>query len=440
MKRRVCILLLCIGVGVVANVAVAWALALRDVDEWYRAGWWGELEMEDVAFSKRFPAWTPWADAEDAAALGGTIYRPGASLTLTSRGRWIKDPSGREVAEQQSELVVRSGFPFPSLRRDVVGLLEPNAPTIVYEPAPGAWGGIPLPDRGPPATPGSLGATLPCVPLLGATLANVSLYGLAFFVVFLAPRRMRRRLLRSEGRCVRCTYPIDPDGLCAECGTRADAPPPDARSSARRPLVRLLLAHWMVLWRTSVYLLIGAALTFGVVRLRMTWPPNAMPVGAWPAWDGTDGSLVAVPEGSDWIPVERGTGRARPTTLAFGGSAGIVRRTAFERSYWTGVHHRDLRSSRPTMDVAAIDRIGWPLHVVQREHFIPWSPGRRTRAGSPDWMRPAPSKSDHESPRESTRSGLLATGVGVNSAFYALLSWLLVSIVCLACRKKRPVP
>ncbi|MEM7228670.1 MAG: hypothetical protein AAF432_07640 [Planctomycetota bacterium] len=62
---------------------------------------------------------------------------------------------------------------------------------------------------------------MPTTPLLPGMLANTSLYGIVLWLLWFAPRYIRRwRRLRRE-KCIICAYPTKHGETCSECGTIA---------------------------------------------------------------------------------------------------------------------------------------------------------------------------------------------------------------------------
>ena len=213
---------LCIGLGFVTTVAVAWALAAlaptpaRSRTELLDGGvqwllceehtqwgasrrWWVPLELTDGMVLRSL--WDESAIVSDAPCL--------------NRG-WGELPEGPDGSSGCEDA---RGWPALCLwcRLYAAGAAVPIE-----------WvhGGI---QASPATTAAASAVVLPLQPIWSGLLINIVVYALAWGVLLFALGWVRRARRRANGRCTGCGYDragLAPHAACPECGVTSPATPP----------------------------------------------------------------------------------------------------------------------------------------------------------------------------------------------------------------------
>ena len=202
MKRRLAIAAVCLFLGAVINVLVAWGIGAL-VES-------GNLNVEPAAEGDDWPVTPPegWPRPDyvmSSRALG--FRNEGGSFGLTngrSGPRW--------------SMFIRSyGWPMLCGRTRDAG----NVKDATYFPVwSGDWfeGVVPPPFLN--SNPFAYNC-LPLEPLWPGFAANTAFYGGLVWLVGFGPFVLRRTLRRRRGCCVRCGYDLAGLSRCPECGTGA---------------------------------------------------------------------------------------------------------------------------------------------------------------------------------------------------------------------------
>lgn len=218
MKRRLAIAAVCLLLGAVINVLVAWGWIVvfgvprhdfRDIDDhpllW--RGYDGEpFEPDEVEYAHR------------ADSLGVTYLL----------GGWLRDdeyPPLGLLAEGASRRVVAAGFPMRSLYYERTGFAryfdgdDEGSLNMITGWTDGIW----IPWRKPSYFYYGFqpGCVLPTLPVWPGFAVNTAIYGVLIWLVGFGPFALRRTLRRRRGRCVRCGYDVAGLTKCPECGACA---------------------------------------------------------------------------------------------------------------------------------------------------------------------------------------------------------------------------
>jgi hypothetical protein len=205
MKRWLGVALICLIIGAIVNVVLAWWITVADTSRWTFGGHYGPPDQAQSEW------WLRNVPAEFPFAVEFVISKP-------MRGVWTEVLSDQDLlptgtdAEERKPLFVerrRAGWPFKSLE----GQKWFSSSDHRLNQSHGAW---PLFDTKP---------WLPLRPMWPGFLANSVLFGLVPFLpiaAFAAARRSRRR---RRHQCLHCGYPVGTSPVCTECG-RAMAQPP----------------------------------------------------------------------------------------------------------------------------------------------------------------------------------------------------------------------
>ena len=204
-------LALFVTAGAVINVGVAWACASqqptwrRQVTESPPAGYALEFEQflrSRLTFREVFPQ----------------LLRRCGRISIRATG-WRANLHYGDAAwgsAPQLTLEVRrlvAGWPFPSLAGEHHWIRYPASQEHAY------FGAIPFGDPKPASGNGAVPFSfLPFRPLPAGFAANLLLYTLIIWSLWLSALTLRRALRRRRNRCPACGYPVGSSSFCTECG------------------------------------------------------------------------------------------------------------------------------------------------------------------------------------------------------------------------------
>ncbi len=208
LRRWIIPVIVCLAVGVVVNVAVAWGCVLVSRPRLGAA----HHEQPVTVWNFKAPSWWPPPDFASKEHKAGVSHQ------------WLyvktTDSSSREFETHG----ISAGLPFRSLRSvwayaweldgsDAVAVVEPQSE---YATSP-FLDGMPLPSV---LQHGDLKNTLlPVAPIWLGFLANTLLYAALAWCMLFAPGEARRWRRRKRGACQKCGYDLKRiAGVCPECG------------------------------------------------------------------------------------------------------------------------------------------------------------------------------------------------------------------------------
>ncbi|MBX3407363.1 MAG: hypothetical protein KF869_11440 [Phycisphaeraceae bacterium] len=181
---------------------------------------WTPQEWLDNPLDWRVRKWPQWdVEVREVHALG---------VRCTEiKGRLYLPPGATPGVGHDTVLVVRAGWPFSCLE-------------AASEPAPDAWGGIPLVrvfspmfsiSRGTQPKPRTVldrdilidlravpAGIVPLSPVWPALIANTFVWALILAALVHGPRLVRGEFRMRRGCCRSCAYPIGIADCCTECG------------------------------------------------------------------------------------------------------------------------------------------------------------------------------------------------------------------------------
>lgn len=203
MRWRVRVIL-CLFLGLIATVLVAWAAALYS--PFTRPGW--TLNHEPVVENGRLGPWRipeGWEIRTHGVLTGAAIQ-----YEIVTEMEWMGSRLGAMMDRSNRSMDrTRAGWPFYALEyRESVDELatRPSGWRAVY------LGGIESWVRHRP---------LPIKPVWTGLLLDAVLYGAALFALSAAPGAFVRARRRRRGLCLKCAYELKGLSVCPECG-RAD--------------------------------------------------------------------------------------------------------------------------------------------------------------------------------------------------------------------------
>ncbi len=203
LSRRVAV---CLIVGAIVNVAVAWACVC-----WSPIGSFSDVE--ERAWAAPVPDGWP--------ATASPIAARGLGLTDTNSSSWGNVPADAERKRGDSEQwVLSAGWPRRSLfcERHRVRTRGPSLFSVPY-PAPESWTeGLSIPEWVPWQERDF--RYLPTRPIWAGFAINTVFYGGAVGLVWFGLGAARQAVRRWRGRCVNCAYDLrgNTSGVCPECG------------------------------------------------------------------------------------------------------------------------------------------------------------------------------------------------------------------------------
>lgn len=241
MRCRVIVVLVCLAIGLIANVGFAIVAAVKVGSLSLVANMRTSAEVLPVTIGWPGPVPTDWpsdAGVFERAARNELTGQPGSGWTHTwvrSRGRSCEDFSLREPISTSvwyHYRIHRFGFPFQALRRDtlVESDMNPAAwPSFDEVPVAGVLGGL-----GPSVRSDAWARTdrlVPVVPVALGFAGNTLAYGALAWLVWFAVRKIRGRYRLKPGQCFVCRYQVNDLAICPECGTPVATPLPGAAGS-----------------------------------------------------------------------------------------------------------------------------------------------------------------------------------------------------------------
>ncbi len=204
MKRPLLIIAICLLLGAVANILLAWycqrrAFALVDGPAgpfWaIMPGRTENFDPHDLWRSMRHEDW-PQQPTET-----GVTRHIGLTVLSASAGD-PREPPWYVVHE------CRSGWPFRALRVRETFQITPLQHSIT---------GI-LPSSSDLAPFKGLGSGFPVHPIIHGFLLNTLLYAALLWLLMYGPFVLRRFLRLRRGLCPKCAYPMGESSVCSECG------------------------------------------------------------------------------------------------------------------------------------------------------------------------------------------------------------------------------
>ncbi|MHC4709797.1 MAG: hypothetical protein ACYTA3_05095 [Planctomycetota bacterium] len=215
MKHRLPTIAICLLLGVLVNVSVAWACAYwvafgpLEARQYERnhGGPWSILSWAGFG-SRRIVSIRPRSTSEDADFADGWRPTPPAWSGIRP-GR--KPPVGSSVLLEAAEA---RGWPFLSLSAS----FEAGSPPRSFHTRV-SLGGVEIrPAAHRRNVYDASGCTLPLRPVWRGFIANTLLYAAAAWLLSRLPGVRRRRIRRRQGLCPSCGYPPGASAVCTECG------------------------------------------------------------------------------------------------------------------------------------------------------------------------------------------------------------------------------
>jgi hypothetical protein len=228
MKRRIVVILACLLIGAVANVAVAWSAVLAwkaprlayaaasDEDD----AWWEALAPEVITGKPKLRVVFGARGARYITLMGPSSEIKGFTVTTTRRTFGMSCDGSVDYGSIRWDHALRAqaGWPMVSLEG------ERWYPRLVecFTGLPGSL----IAAQGRPAAHSAnflvrqvyRPAMLPLRPVLPGFAVNALLYAAVVLALVAAPAALRRRLRVRAGRCPACGYPASPSPACSECG------------------------------------------------------------------------------------------------------------------------------------------------------------------------------------------------------------------------------
>ena len=187
MKRRLLIIAICLLLGAVVNVAVAWGASISTqlVKTLYLADHLPEEEARTL--------WQGYVGVASPDKVAGDRY-DGPTVTLTLLHRW---DAGFPTS---IHIFVESGWPTRSMQ----GLMRPpGVDSYLLTQADVGLVGYRL---------------LPLRPLWPGFALNTFLYAAILWLLIPGPFALRRLRRVRRGLCPKCAYPMGESSVCTECG------------------------------------------------------------------------------------------------------------------------------------------------------------------------------------------------------------------------------
>lgn len=212
MRRVVLIIIL----GCLANVVVAWTLAV--VDPIGRSQEHGYVESAGVLWSAfRYRAFGTCGLKSERIRTGSTSEERSGddpSTLLDGRSELLHATRDFEVAGYLREVRVQEGRGFPCIslwfeRRYAVS--GKDVPLIARQNRGGLF--VPL---GRFANVDE--RVIPLIPDVRGTAINTLCYAAVFAIGFVLWRSIRHACRRKRGKCIKCGYVVRNSAICSECG------------------------------------------------------------------------------------------------------------------------------------------------------------------------------------------------------------------------------
>ncbi len=197
---------LCLVLGAVVNVGVAWGCAAWSPDSNVRS-------MGGYRLGYERPAWAPnfatcccvWTHVRVSTGTGIEICKQYGMN------------SGTICRDRSFRVTVVAGWPLRSLRGDL------NHRECHADHADERWTKLAWAARNSPTSVRLLTRLLPLEPLVTNFLLNTVFYGTVLFVPLFGVGVFKRRRRLNRGLCVRCAYDITGLRVCPECGQERKA-------------------------------------------------------------------------------------------------------------------------------------------------------------------------------------------------------------------------
>ena len=214
-RRRVSLLIICILLGAILNIAVAWSCAI-----------WSRPDPATAAVLSEQDSLTHWHQiapthwVAEVAQIRPSAIEPFGSLQ-TSFGMRIRTIGvhGFYFSETSPELAVGDmawhafeysvGWPIACLH--FMEFKSTDARPPIFQKA---W----VASRGISSLHVSPGQKLPYGPIWIGLVINTIFYAAVAWLVLRGPSEIRRRIRQYRGRCQACGYPIGLSSVCTECG------------------------------------------------------------------------------------------------------------------------------------------------------------------------------------------------------------------------------
>ena len=227
MKRRLLIIGICLLLGAVVNVAVAWGLAawmdprLRDARE--RVG--GDLEGQDYRYWRIYEhrrtgalrVVSRWRDVGMSGGFRGSFPDEPARPLVPAWAPFASPDHEAPSPAYHFCVATARGWPCLSLagglhleRRSQTGRLIPHVDMF--------WAIALDEDRVDDFNKHRDLRLLPLRPLLGGFAVNTLFYAAILWLLIRGPFALRRFLRVKRGLCPKCAYPMGESSVCTECG------------------------------------------------------------------------------------------------------------------------------------------------------------------------------------------------------------------------------
>jgi hypothetical protein len=236
-KRRVMLMIVCLVLGAVVNIAVAWSCAI-----WSRpnpadaialpvglsADIWNRIAPE---------AWQQEVDEVDQqpnfSSGGGRQESFGIEIDTVSyavQGRRLNGGVNDWRLRVWTVFEVRTGWPLRTTRAFGADSSDDGklaTALAVVTPVNIDWISL------------NRGQVLPCGPLWPGLLANTIFYAAIVWLIIRGPLEIRRRWWQFRGCCQACGYPIGSSPVCTECGVPVPPgmlSPVESKAHQQRPI------------------------------------------------------------------------------------------------------------------------------------------------------------------------------------------------------------
>lgn len=190
------VIFICLLLGTIMNLAVAWAFAFAFAPP---PGIWGGLAGQ-ADHSRSWAAEVVGTSDDQTLAWIDATSSASERRNLGTRERTVLYGSGRTY----SAVMLEAGWPFHSFvateRHASNWLQEKRFHMIVFVTRSGSE------------------VHLPYKPLWGGMLFNTAFYAGLLWVLLFGPFALRRARRARRGLCLACAYPIGTSAICTECG------------------------------------------------------------------------------------------------------------------------------------------------------------------------------------------------------------------------------
>ncbi len=224
MKQRVLWVLRVVAVGLVANLLIAYMLAMLVP---FSQGFRPASRTPDAGWRDALPAALQRPDT----APHGVHFARNAAITYWQIVH--EGPTATTIPSDYVAHIFRVGFPFRCFEAWTLSLGRGN--TLGYTgPVNGLYAHILWRRSLFMVTGRSYLTWMPLGPLWAGLLGNSLFYGAIVWALFAAAQLARAARRRRKGLCPRCAYPVGPSTVCSECGHPVSAGPATSPSSAGR--------------------------------------------------------------------------------------------------------------------------------------------------------------------------------------------------------------